>query len=96
MLRILLILLLVLVLCLGASVGYYNSQQVEFDYLAGKIEVPLIALLIAEFGVAVLLTLLVCYARVFSLKSEIRRQRKQLRDAEAELKNLRNLPLKDA
>ncbi len=96
MLRILLILLLVVVLCLGASIGYFNAQPVRFNYLAGEIEIPLIALIIGEFVIAVLLTLLACFGRVFALKSEIRRLRKQLRDAEAELKNLRNLPLKDA
>lgn len=96
MLRILLILLLVVVLCLGASIGYFNAQPVHFNYLVGEMEIPLIGLIVGEFIIAVLLTLLACFGRVFGLKSEIRRLRKQLRDAEAELKNLRNLPLKDA
>ena len=95
MLRGLLVLLLVVVLCLGASIGYFNAQTIRFDYLAGQLELPLIALIVVEFLIAVLLTLLVCFGRIFALKSEIRRLRKQLRDADAELKNLREIPLKD-
>lgn len=91
---------LVLFLVLGASIGYFNAQPVKFDYLAGEVEMPLIALVVGEFVIAVLLTLLICLGRMFSLKAEIRRLRKQAQAAEAELKALRELsvatPVKDA
>jgi lipopolysaccharide assembly protein A len=87
--------ILVVVLCLGASIGYFNAQPIHFDYLAGQIELPLIGLVLADFFLAVLLTLLICSGRILGLKAEARRLRKQLRDAEAELKNLRDIPLKD-
>lgn len=96
MYRLLVIVLLLVVLCLGASIGYFNAQTIEFDYLAGRIQMPLIALVVADFALAVLLTLLVCFGRIFSLKAELRRARKQLRDADAELKNLRAIPINDA
>lgn len=86
---------LVLVLCLGASIGYFNAQPIHFDYLAGHIELPLIGLILADFLLAVVLTLLICGGRILGLKAETRRLKKQLRDAEAELKNLRDIPLKD-
>lgn len=95
MYRIFVIVVLVLVLCIGATIGYFNAQPIRLDYLAGQIELPLIALVLADFFLAVLLTLLVCGGRILSLKGEARRLRKQLRDAEAELKTLRNIPLKD-
>ncbi len=82
---------LVLFLVLGASIGYFNAQPVKFDYLAGEVEMPLIALVVGEFVIAVLLTLLICLGRMFSLKAEIRRLRKQAQGAEAELKALREL-----
>lgn len=91
MLRALVIAGLILVLLLGASIGYFNAQPVRFNYLAGEIELPLIALVIAEFVVAVLLTLLISFSRMLGLKGEIRRLRKQLGSAEAELKTLRDL-----
>lgn len=96
MLRILIIAGLIVFLVLGASIGYFNAQPVKFDYLAGEIEMPLIALVIGEFVMAVLLTLLICLGRMLGLKAEIRRLRKQVQSAEAELKSLRELPLKDA
>lgn len=93
MLRIFIIVSLLLVVILGASIGYFNAQSVRFSYLFGEIELPLIALLIADFLVAVLVTLVVVFARIFGLNAEIRRLRKQVRDVETELKSLRNLPL---
>lgn len=96
MLRVLVIAALIVFLVLGASIGYFNAQEVEFDYLAGTMRMPLIALVIGEFVLAVLLTLLICLGRMLSLKAEIRRLRKQVQGAESELKSLRELPIKDA
>lgn len=79
------------VFVLGTTIGFFNGQAVQFNYLFGSVELPLIALLIAEFLLVVLLTLLATFVRVFALKSEIRRLGKQLRDSETELKNLRVL-----
>lgn len=93
MYRIIILILLVAVLCLGATVGYFNAQPVEFYYLFGSVHLPLIALVIAVFCGAVLLTLLLTMGRIFGLKRDISRLRRQLRDAETELKNLRNLTL---
>jgi lipopolysaccharide assembly protein A len=95
-LRFLVIAALVLFLVLGASIGYFNAQEVEFDYLAGTVKLPLIALVIGEFVVAVLLTLLICLGRMLGLKSEIRRLRRQVQNAEAELKSLRDLPIRES
>ncbi|WP_240433416.1 LapA family protein [Solimonas sp. K1W22B-7] len=79
------------VFVIGTVIGFFNSQKVEFNYLIGMVELPLIALLIAEFVLVALLTLAASFVRVFGLKSEIRRLRKQLRDSETELRNLRAL-----
>jgi len=91
--RILLIAVLLIVLVLGASIGYFNAQTVSFDYLFGAWELPLIALLIAAFALGVVLTLVVVGGRVLSLRLELRRARGRIRDHEVELRNLRNLPL---
>lgn len=94
--RILTLILLVLMLGLGISIGYFNAQPITFDYLFGSVTVPLVALVMGEFALAVLLTLLVCSARILGLKREIRRLNRQLRDTEAELRTLRNLPIRDS
>lgn len=91
--RILILIVLMIVLSLGACVGYFNAQSVEFFYLVGSIKLPLIALIIGIFLIGVALTLLLCMGRIFGLKGQVRRLRRQLLDAETELKNLRNLPV---
>lgn len=91
--RILILVVMVIVLCLGASIGYFNAQPVEFYYLIGSIKLPLIALIVGIFLMGVASTLLLTMIRIFGLKGEVRRLRRQLSDAEAELKNLRNLPV---
>lgn len=95
MIRVLIIISLMLVLALGIAIGFFNAQPVTFNYLAGSVQLPLIALVMGEFFLVALLTALLCWARIFGLKGEIRRIRKQLKDAQAELQSLRNLPLKD-
>jgi len=93
--RLLIIGVLLAVLVFGVAIGFYNATPVTFDYLVGQLEVPLIALVLGEFALVTLLTLLVCASRILSLRGEIRRLRRQIKDAQAELQSLRNLPLKD-
>lgn len=91
------ILILVVVLAfafLGAAIGYFNAAEVEFNFLAGSVHLPLIALLVAVFLSAVILTLMICFARMLGLKAEIRSLRKRVNSAESELKTLRDLPLR--
>ena len=93
MLRILLYMVLLAVFIAGAALGYFNATPVSFNYLFGTVELRLVVLVVFTFVLAALLTLLLCAGRILSLSGEARRLRRQLRDAETELKNLRNLPL---
>jgi lipopolysaccharide assembly protein A len=93
MLRILVVLLVVAIFVAGAALGYFNSTPVAFDYLFGSTQLRLVSLIVGTFFVGALLMLVLCAARMLGLRRELRRLRRQLRDAETELKNLRNLPL---
>lgn len=93
MLRILAIVLLLAVFIAGASLSYHNYGYVTFDYLFDSVQVRLVVLIVLTFIAAAVLTLLLCSVRLFTLSGEARRLRRQLRDAETELKNLRNLPI---
>ncbi len=95
MIRVIIIGSILLVLALGVAIGFFNAQPISFNYLAGTLQVPLIALVMGEFFLVAAFTALLCWARIFGLKGEIRRIRRQLKDAQAELQSLRNLPLKD-
>lgn len=93
MLRALLIVVLAVVFVAGATLGYFNADPVHFNYLFGSVEVRLVVLVLFTFVAAALMTLLFCAGRLLSQSGDLRRLRRQLRDAETELKNLRNLSL---
>ena len=93
MVRLLVAVLLLAAFCLGAAISYYNWHPVTFNYLAGDVELPLIALLLLAFTLGLAVMGLLSVARVFLVSRESRRQARQVRELEAELKNLRNLPL---
>jgi len=94
--RLLVTLLLLAAFCLGAAVSYFNWAPVSFHYLAGQTQLPLIALLLGAFLLGVVVMWLLNLARVFVLSRDSRRQQRQIRDLEAELKSLRDLPLAQA
>lgn len=93
MIRLLSLALLLTVLVLGATIGYFNAQPVRFDFLFGAWELPLIALLITALALGVLIALAVAAMRIFALRLEIRRLRQRLHQHEIELRSLRDLPL---
>ena len=91
--RLLLFLVLLAAFLVGAAISYYNTAAVTFHYLAGQVELPLIALLLGAFLVGVIVMWLLNLARVFVLSRDSRRQQRQIAQLEAELKSLRSLPL---
>jgi len=93
MLRLIVIFLLLVVFSVGASIGYFNAETVRFHYLVGSVDIRLAVLVVAAFALGVVLTVVFTALRLLALNREIRRLRRQLRDTETELKNLRNLPL---
>lgn len=91
MLRAALLGVLVLMLLLGAAIGFFNTQSVTLNYLLGSVQLPLIALILSELVLLALLGLLLFAARLWSLRLEIMSLRKRLAATETELKNLRSL-----
>lgn len=91
--RIVTLVVLLVILALGASIGYFNAQPVIFNYLFGTAEFPLIAVLIAAFSIGIVLAIAAVAARLLTMRMELGRLRKQLREAEGELRTLRNLPV---
>lgn len=95
MTRLLLAIFLIAALCLGAALSYYNLAPVRLHYLAGQVELPLIAVMLGAFLAGMLLGLLVGLVRQITQRAELAAVRRQLRNAQAELKNLRSLPLRE-
>lgn len=93
MTRLATLIVLLVILVVGASIGYFNAQPVEFDYLLGTVQFPLIAVMIGAFSIGILLAVAVVSGRIVGMRMELGRVRKQLREAEGELRTLRNLPV---
>ena len=74
-----------------------NAEPVRVDYLAGQIsEVSLWLALLGAFGIGALLAGLICGYQVMRLLLLNRHYRNTARGLEAELHELRNLPLAGA
>lgn len=74
----LLIIVVLLMLIGGLSLGLFNSQAVHFDYLAGQIELPLIALLVLTAIFTLLLAALASVMPYLRLRRRLSRLQKNL------------------
>ena len=89
---------IILLLCLflmALLLAYANGVTITLDYLAGSMQVHLSSALLGAAITGWLLGLLSSLAVIFRLKRESWRLKRSIRDAEAEIRNLRNLPLKN-
>lgn len=88
----------VVVLCIFAAalfLAYANGSVVTLDYIAGRAHVHLASAILGAACVGWILGIISSLLVIFRMKRETWRLRRALRDAEAEIRNLRNLPLKD-
>jgi len=86
---------LICVFILALLLAYANGTTVVLDYLIGSMRVHLSSALLGAAIIGWILGLLSSLAIIFRLKRESRRLRRSAREAEAEIRNLRNLPLKN-
>jgi putative membrane protein len=89
------ILVFVLVL-LGLAFAVGNAKPVELNYFLATREVPLAMTLVLTLVFGALVGLVFSLGMVLRLKRETLRLRRQIRLAEQEIINLRNIPIKDA
>ncbi|HET7921501.1 MAG TPA: LapA family protein [Gammaproteobacteria bacterium] len=95
MLRWLAFILLLCVFIAALLLAYANGGVVAINYLAGEISVHLSSALLGAAIIGWLLGLLSSLAVIFRLKREAWKLKRSVREAEAEIRNLRNLPLKN-
>lgn len=96
MLRLLRNLIIVLALVLGVAFGFFNFQLVTIDFLWSDARVPLVIVLVLDFALGFGLALLILLGRIFGLRAMLARTRRQLKDAQGEIRNLRSMPIHDA
>lgn len=85
-----------LLLLIGVGFAALNATEVQLDYFFGQASLNLPWVVLAAIGVGFLLGLLVSAIAVFRARAEARKVRKERRLMEAELKNLRSLPLRNS
>lgn len=96
MIRLLRNLVLLFALVLGIAFGFVNFQLVTVDLLLSEVRVPLVVVLILDFVLGFGLALMLLLARTLKLRADLARERRQLKDAQAEIRNLRSMPIHDA
>lgn len=96
MLRFLRNLLIVFAIVLGITFGFFNYEQVTVNLLWSDAQVPLVIVLVAAFLLGFGLALLFLVARLLGLRTNLSKTKKQLKDAQGEIRNLRSMPIHDA
>jgi lipopolysaccharide assembly protein A len=86
---------LLCVFALALMLAYANGAIVRLDYLVGSEQVHLSSALLAAAVLGWLLGLVSSFAVVFRLRRENRKLQRSIREAEAEIRNLRSLPFKN-
>ena len=79
--RIIKLFLLILVVAAGLILHSRNPQPVNLDYYVGVISEPLSLLLVVSVLIGALLGILACLWPMLSLKTEVLRLRRQLRNS---------------
>lgn len=94
--RILLIALLVALPVAAHLFVSRHSEPIAIDYLAGRVEgVALWLVLLVTFAAGIAVATLLAVLRGARLRLEARRYRRAVRELEAEVHQLRNLPLSE-
>ncbi|MGJ8670060.1 MAG: lipopolysaccharide assembly protein LapA domain-containing protein [Oceanococcus sp.] len=93
--KIIVLIVLIAMFCMGAAFSYHNPQPVTLNYLIGQADVPVGALLMSVTAAVISLMVLMAWLLALPGRAERLRLRRRLERAEKELDKLRQLPLKD-
>jgi uncharacterized integral membrane protein len=95
MMRWIAFIVLMCVFILALLLAYANGTTVVLDYLGGSARVHLSSALLGAAIIGWILGLLSSLTIILRLKRETWRLKRSAREAEAEIRNLRNVPLKN-
>ena len=89
------LIIFLLVLTLGLGFAILNAEPVELDYYFGSQRLSLSLVVLITLIMGVVAGVIASLGIIIKLKREVSRLRKASRAVDAELANLRTLPLKD-
>jgi len=96
MLRLIRNLIVILGLIVGVAFGFFNFESVDIDLLFTNTQAPLVVILAIVFVLGLVIAGLVAIAKIARLKGRLSSSQRRLKDAEAEISNLRSMPIHDA
>lgn len=83
------------IIILGVSFAALNAGNVSVNLYLTKLSIPIAVLVAATLGVGLVGGGLISLVRYWRLKLELIKIKNQLKISEKEVKNLRDIPLKD-
>lgn len=89
-------LIVVVALVLGAAFSFFNLQNVTVDLLWVTTSAPLVVLLAIAFILGFIVAGLGLVFQLTRMRSRLSRSHRELKDAQAEIRNLRSMPIHDA
>lgn len=90
------IVLTILVFFIGLTFAFQNSQNVDLNYYFGiHVSGPLSLMIILAMAIGVGIGYLVSLRRAISARRELAQARRDVKQVEQEVENLRSLPIKD-
>jgi putative membrane protein len=93
--RLLTFIFLLLIIVIGLSFTVLNAGEVELNYYFGTISLPLAAVVLAAIMLGSLLGILATLSLVFAVKAKNVTLQRKVGLIEKEIKNLREIPIKD-
>lgn len=84
-----------LLILLGVTFAALNAGAVQVNLYVKTLSIPIAVLMTIMFGVGLLLGFLLSLLRYWRLKMELIKIKSQLKISAKEIKNLRDIPLKD-
>jgi uncharacterized integral membrane protein len=93
--RLVLVLLVLVLVAFATAFTVLNPQQVELDLYFWRGALPLAVAVFAALALGVAIGIATLLGILLARHAELRRARKRLREAEQEILNLRNIPIRD-
>lgn len=93
--RILGLIFFLVVVLIGLSFAVLNADPVTLNYYFGSSKMPLSLVAVVALVTGAVLGVIACLGLILRLKKQNARLRKNIRVAEKEISNLRNIPIKE-
>lgn len=89
-------LIVILAIFIGLAFGFFNYNPIQVDLLWTTTQAPLAILLGLAFLLGLVIALIFCGIQLAKTRMRLSSTRRRLKDAEAEISNLRSMPIHDA